>query len=42
MLFKVSHSESVLKVESTLRDQLNSLSKEKSYSKDSKEDGGEF
>ena len=42
MLFKVSHSESVLKVENTLRDQLNSLSKEKSYSKDSKEDGGEF
>jgi len=42
MLFKVSHSESVLKVENTLRERLNSLSKEQSYSKDSPEDGGEF
>jgi len=42
MLFKVSHSESVLKVENTLRDRLNSLSIEQSYSKDNTEDGGEF
>ena len=42
MLFKVSHSDSVLKVENTLRDRLNTLSKEQSYSKNSTEDGGEF
>ncbi len=42
MLFKVSRNDSVLKVENTLRDRLNSLSKEQSYIKDSTEDGGEF
>ena len=42
MLFKISHSDSVLKVENTLRDRFNSLFKEQSYSKDSTEDGGEF
>lgn len=42
ILFKVSHSESVLKIENTLRDRLNLLSKEQRYSKDSTEDGGEF
>jgi len=42
MLFKISHSESVLKIENTLRDRLNSLSKEQNYRKNSPEDGGEF
>ena len=42
MLFKVSRSDSILKVENTLRDRLSSLSKEQSYSKDSTEEGGEF
>ena len=42
MLFKISHSESVLKIENTLRDRLNSLSKEQNYHIDSPEDGGEF
>jgi len=41
-LFKVSHSESVLKVENTLRDQLNSLSNEQNYNKMGTEDGGEM
>ncbi|MHA1233485.1 MAG: DUF7507 domain-containing protein [Promethearchaeota archaeon] len=41
-LFKVSHSESVLKVEITLRDQLDSLSKEQSRNKKSNEDRGEL
>ena len=40
-LFKVSHSESVLKVENTLRDRLNSLSKEESINNNGNEDGGE-
>jgi len=40
MLFKVSHSELVLKVENTLRDRLNSLSKEQNNSKNNMEDGG--
>jgi len=42
MLFKVSHSDSVLKVENTLRDRIVSLSKEQSYNKKGIEDGGEF
>jgi uncharacterized repeat protein (TIGR01451 family) len=42
LLFKVSHSDSVLKVENTLRDQLVSLSKEQSYNKKGIEDRGEL
>jgi len=42
LLFKVSHSDSVLKVENTLRDRLVSLSKEQSYNKKGIKDGGEF
>ncbi len=42
ILFKVSHSESVLKVENTLRDRFNSISKEQSYNKNSSEVRGEM
>jgi len=42
LLFKVSHSDSVLKVENTLRDRLVSLSKEQSYNNKGIEDRGEL